>query len=117
MSDASHLSPVIMFYEWCRLNNATDDSNLTLRDSAASPTDSEQIPPMREVKVVDVGIRTFKLAWKRTPGVSRYKVSWSSFHGMLQRLSETCTLRVYHSDSVSAMLIPDSISHFAKSLC
>ncbi|XP_031439023.1 collagen alpha-1(VII) chain isoform X2 [Clupea harengus] len=59
----------------------TEGPDVSLSQHTASPTDSEQIPPMREVKVVDVGIRTFKLAWKRTPGVSRYKVSWSSFHG------------------------------------
>ncbi|XP_048123206.1 collagen alpha-1(VII) chain isoform X1 [Alosa alosa] len=59
----------------------TEGPEMSVSQHTASPTDSEQIPPVREVKVVDIGINTFKLAWKRTPGVSGYKVSWSSFHG------------------------------------
>ncbi|KAL2102658.1 hypothetical protein ACEWY4_001826 [Coilia grayii] len=49
--------------------------------SLSQHTDTEPIPPIKEVKVVDIAIKTFKLAWKSTPGVSAYKVSWSSFHG------------------------------------
>ena len=48
---------------------------------AASLTDSEQIETVREVKVVDIGMSSFTLAWRKTPGVTGYKVTWSPFHG------------------------------------
>jgi len=48
---------------------------------AASLTDSELIETVREVKVVDIGASSFKLAWKKTPGVTGYKITWSPFHG------------------------------------
>ena len=47
----------------------------------ASVTESELIQAVKEVKVVDVGINSFILTWKRTPGVTGYKISWSPFHG------------------------------------
>ncbi|XP_016119920.1 collagen alpha-1(VII) chain-like, partial [Sinocyclocheilus grahami] len=46
-----------------------------------SLTDSELIKTVREVKVVDIGANSFKLAWKKTPGVTGYMITWSSFHG------------------------------------
>lgn len=47
----------------------------------AAVTETELIQVVREVKVVDIGVNFFKLAWRKTPGVSGYKISWSPFHG------------------------------------
>uniref|UniRef100_W5NF20 Collagen type VII alpha 1-like n=1 Tax=Lepisosteus oculatus TaxID=7918 RepID=W5NF20_LEPOC len=44
-------------------------------------TDSELIQSVKDVKVVDIGVKSFKLSWKRTPGVSGYKISWVPFNG------------------------------------
>uniref|UniRef100_W5NF27 Collagen type VII alpha 1-like n=1 Tax=Lepisosteus oculatus TaxID=7918 RepID=W5NF27_LEPOC len=43
-------------------------------------TDSELIQSVKDVKVVDIGVKSFKLSWKRTPGVSGYKISWVPFN-------------------------------------
>lgn len=58
--------------------------------------------------MVDVGINTFKLAWKKTPGVSGYKVSWSSFHG--RKMVEICSVRVYDTNNPSEC----QLSHLVK---
>uniref|UniRef100_A0A3Q2TPZ7 Fibronectin type-III domain-containing protein n=1 Tax=Fundulus heteroclitus TaxID=8078 RepID=A0A3Q2TPZ7_FUNHE len=47
--------------------------------SAAS--EWEPIQPVRELKVVDIGVNSFTLSWKKTPGVSGYKISWIPFLG------------------------------------
>uniref|UniRef100_A0A668ALV1 Fibronectin type-III domain-containing protein n=1 Tax=Myripristis murdjan TaxID=586833 RepID=A0A668ALV1_9TELE len=49
--------------------------------SQLTVSDSELIQAVREVKVVDIGVNSFTLAWRKTPGVTGYKVSWSPFLG------------------------------------
>lgn len=49
--------------------------------SAASSIDSEQIETVKELKVVDIGVNSFSLSWRRTPGVTGYKISWTPFNG------------------------------------
>ncbi|KAI4886170.1 hypothetical protein NFI96_033333 [Prochilodus magdalenae] len=59
----------------------TEGPEISLSQQTASLTDSEQIETVREVKVVDIGMSSFTLAWRKTPGVTGYKVTWSPFHG------------------------------------
>ncbi|GAA6084544.1 collagen alpha-1(VII) chain isoform X1 [Tachysurus ichikawai] len=49
--------------------------------TAASSIDSEQIETVKELKVVDIGVNSFSLSWRRTPGVTGYKISWTPFNG------------------------------------
>uniref|UniRef100_A0A3B3YTM5 Fibronectin type-III domain-containing protein n=1 Tax=Poecilia mexicana TaxID=48701 RepID=A0A3B3YTM5_9TELE len=44
-------------------------------------SESEPIQPVRELKVVDIGVNSFTLSWKKTPGVSGYKIYWIPFLG------------------------------------
>nr|XP_015207762.1 PREDICTED: collagen alpha-1(VII) chain-like [Lepisosteus oculatus] len=59
----------------------TEGPEITLSQHTASMTDSELIQSVKDVKVVDIGVKSFKLSWKRTPGVSGYKISWVPFNG------------------------------------
>ncbi|XP_045081348.1 collagen alpha-1(VII) chain-like [Coregonus clupeaformis] len=59
----------------------TEGPEISLSQLTASVTESELIQAVKEVKVVDVGVNSFKLAWRRTPGITGYKISWSPFHG------------------------------------
>ncbi|XP_052327716.1 collagen alpha-1(VII) chain-like [Oncorhynchus keta] len=59
----------------------TEGPEISLSQLTASVTESELIQAVKEVKVVDVGVNSFILTWRRTPGVTGYKISWSPFHG------------------------------------
>ena len=48
---------------------------------SAAVSDSGPIQAVREVKVVDIGVNSFTLSWKKTPGASSYKISWVPFIG------------------------------------
>lgn len=50
-------------------------------DVLASLKGSELMQAVKEVKMEDVGVNFFKLVWKKTPGVSGYKISWTPFYG------------------------------------
>uniref|UniRef100_A0A8C5EK31 Fibronectin type-III domain-containing protein n=1 Tax=Gouania willdenowi TaxID=441366 RepID=A0A8C5EK31_GOUWI len=45
----------------------------------------EKIPTVKDVKVVDVGVNSFTLSWRRTPGASRYKISWIPVLGGVEK--------------------------------
>lgn len=48
---------------------------------SASLSDSGPIQAVKEVKVVDIGVKSIVLSWRKTPGVSGYKISWTPFLG------------------------------------
>lgn len=48
---------------------------------SAAVSDSDPIPAVRGVKVVDIGINFFTLSWSKTPGASGYKITWVPFLG------------------------------------
>ncbi|KAF4079836.1 hypothetical protein AMELA_G00182860 [Ameiurus melas] len=54
---------------------------ISLTQLTASSIDSEQIETVRELKVVDIGVNSFSLSWRKTPGVTGYKISWNPFNG------------------------------------
>uniref|UniRef100_A0A8C5M407 Collagen alpha-1(VII) chain n=1 Tax=Leptobrachium leishanense TaxID=445787 RepID=A0A8C5M407_9ANUR len=49
-------------------------------------TDSNpvQVPPVRELQIIDTGVNKLKLSWKKTPGITHYKISWAPFDGGVQ---------------------------------
>uniref|UniRef100_A0A8C2Z979 Fibronectin type-III domain-containing protein n=1 Tax=Cyclopterus lumpus TaxID=8103 RepID=A0A8C2Z979_CYCLU len=49
--------------------------------SQLTGTGSEPIQAVREVKVVDIGVNSFTLSWRKTPGASGYNISWIPFLG------------------------------------
>ncbi|XP_030072564.1 collagen alpha-1(VII) chain-like [Microcaecilia unicolor] len=44
-----------------------------------------QIPPVRELKIIDTGVNSLKLSWRRTPGIRSYRISWEPFTGGPER--------------------------------
>ncbi|XP_075199632.1 uncharacterized protein LOC142302455 [Anomaloglossus baeobatrachus] len=46
-------------------------------------TDSNpvQLLPIKDLHIIDTGVNTLKLSWKKTPGITHYKISWVPFDG------------------------------------
>uniref|UniRef100_A0A672GZQ2 Fibronectin type-III domain-containing protein n=1 Tax=Salarias fasciatus TaxID=181472 RepID=A0A672GZQ2_SALFA len=67
--------------------------------SQITVSDSEPVQAVREVKVVDIGVNSFTLSWRKTPGASGYKISWIPFNGgkeksqVVSASSSTFTIR------------------------
>lgn len=55
--------------------------HLTRYYFSATVSDSEPIQAVKGVKVVDIGVNSFTLSWRKTPGASGYKISWIPFLG------------------------------------
>ncbi|XP_078138366.1 uncharacterized protein col7a1l [Centroberyx gerrardi] len=87
----------------------TEGPEISLSQLTAAVSDSELIQAVRGVKVVDIGVNSFTLAWRETPGVSGYKVSWSPFLGgdvKSQLVSAgTATFRIHNLQESSAYKI------------
>ncbi|EMP39426.1 Collagen alpha-1(XII) chain, partial [Chelonia mydas] len=47
-------------------------------------TDSNPIQTVRDLQIVDIGVNSLKVSWKKTPGVTHYKISWVPFSGGLE---------------------------------
>ena len=63
----------------CRVSAVSAASDVCVLIAAVS--ESDVIEAVREVKVLDVGVNSFTLSWKRTARVSGYKITWSPFLG------------------------------------
>ncbi|XP_061571220.1 collagen alpha-1(VII) chain-like [Cololabis saira] len=59
----------------------SEGPEISLSQLTAAVSDSGPIQAVSGVKVVDVGVNSFTLSWKKTPGVSGYKISWVPFLG------------------------------------
>ncbi|KAF3705128.1 Collagen alpha-1(VII) chain Long-chain collagen [Channa argus] len=59
----------------------SEGPEISLSQLTAAVSDSEPILAVRGVKVLDVGVNSFTLSWKKTPGASGYKISWIRFLG------------------------------------
>ncbi|XP_018108277.1 collagen alpha-1(VII) chain isoform X2 [Xenopus laevis] len=46
-------------------------------------TDSNpvQLLPVKDLQIIDTGVTSLKLSWKKTPGITHYKISWVPFDG------------------------------------
>ncbi|KAM9328401.1 uncharacterized protein col7a1l [Pholidichthys leucotaenia] len=65
----------------CAVYGNSEGPEISLSQFTAAISDSEPIQAVREVKVVDIGLNSFTLTWKKTPGASGYKISWIPFLG------------------------------------
>ncbi|KAF7669026.1 hypothetical protein LDENG_00260370 [Lucifuga dentata] len=63
----------------CAVYGNAEGPEISLSQLTAAISDSELIQAVRGVKVVDVGVNSFTLAWKEKPGASGYKIFWSPF--------------------------------------
>ncbi|XP_038009527.1 collagen alpha-1(VII) chain-like [Motacilla alba alba] len=59
----------------------TEGPEVALTHHTAPPGDSNPIPAIQDLRVTDTGVNTLKLAWKRLPGISHYKISWEPSNG------------------------------------
>uniref|UniRef100_A0A3Q3W2S5 Fibronectin type-III domain-containing protein n=1 Tax=Mola mola TaxID=94237 RepID=A0A3Q3W2S5_MOLML len=65
----------------CAVYGNSEGPEISLSQLTAAVSDSGPIQAVREVKVVDIGVNSFTLSWKKTPGASSYKISWVPFIG------------------------------------
>ncbi|KAM9334648.1 uncharacterized protein col7a1l [Symphorus nematophorus] len=65
----------------CAVYGNSEGPEISLSQLTATVSDSGPIQAVREVKVVDIGVNSFTLSWKKTPGASGYKISWIPFLG------------------------------------
>ncbi|XP_033989175.1 collagen alpha-1(VII) chain [Trematomus bernacchii] len=65
----------------CAVYGNSEGPEISLSQLTAAVSDSQQIQAVREVKVVDIGVNSFTLSWRKTQGASGYKISWTPFMG------------------------------------
>ncbi|XP_041820381.1 collagen alpha-1(VII) chain [Chelmon rostratus] len=65
----------------CAVYGNSEGPDISLTQLTAAVSDSGPIQALREVKVVDIGVNSFTLSWRKTPGASGYKISWIPFLG------------------------------------
>ncbi|XP_045928379.1 collagen alpha-1(VII) chain [Micropterus dolomieu] len=65
----------------CAVYSNSEGPEISLSQLTAAVSDSEPIQAVREVKVVDIGVNSFTLSWRKTQGASGYKISWIPFLG------------------------------------
>uniref|UniRef100_UPI001ED7EFD4 collagen alpha-1(VII) chain n=1 Tax=Scatophagus argus TaxID=75038 RepID=UPI001ED7EFD4 len=65
----------------CAVYGNSEGPEISLSQLTAAVSDSGPIQAVREVKVVDIGVNSFTLSWRKTPGASGYKISWIPFLG------------------------------------
>ncbi|XP_069556447.1 collagen alpha-1(VII) chain [Brachyistius frenatus] len=63
----------------------SEGPEISLSQPTAAVSDSETIPAVRDVKVMDIGVNSFTLSWRKTPRASGYKISWIPFQGGVER--------------------------------
>ncbi|XP_067391047.1 collagen alpha-1(VII) chain-like [Emydura macquarii macquarii] len=64
--------------------NKSEGPEVTLTHHTASLADSDPIQTIWDLRIVDTGVNSLKLSWKRTPGVTHYKISWVPLTGGLE---------------------------------
>ncbi|XP_063761078.1 LOW QUALITY PROTEIN: collagen alpha-1(VII) chain [Eleginops maclovinus] len=65
----------------CAVYGNSEGPEISLSQLTAASSDSQPIQAVREVRVVDIGVSSFTLSWKKTQGASGYKISWTPFLG------------------------------------
>uniref|UniRef100_A0A3B3BN37 Fibronectin type-III domain-containing protein n=1 Tax=Oryzias melastigma TaxID=30732 RepID=A0A3B3BN37_ORYME len=73
----------------CAVYGNSEGPEISLSQLTAAVSDSDLIQAVREVKVVDIGVNSFTLSWKKVSGVSGYKISWIPFLGKEPQKSQT----------------------------
>ncbi|XP_044041741.1 collagen alpha-1(VII) chain isoform X2 [Siniperca chuatsi] len=65
----------------CAVYGNSDGPEISLSQPTGAVSDSGPIQAVREVKVVDIGVNSFTLSWRKTQGASGYKITWIPFLG------------------------------------
>ncbi|XP_029318371.1 collagen alpha-1(VII) chain-like [Cottoperca gobio] len=65
----------------CAVYGNSEGPEISLPQLTAAVSDSQPIQAVREVKVVDIGVNSFTLSWRKAAGASGYKISWIPFLG------------------------------------
>uniref|UniRef100_A0A3Q3JJL1 Collagen, type XIV, alpha 1b n=1 Tax=Monopterus albus TaxID=43700 RepID=A0A3Q3JJL1_MONAL len=65
----------------CAVYGNTEGPEISLSQVTAAISDLEPIQAVKEVKVVDIGVNSFTLSWRKSPMASGYKISWIPFLG------------------------------------
>ncbi|XP_074554044.1 uncharacterized protein col7a1l [Halichoeres trimaculatus] len=65
----------------CAVYGNSEGPEISLSQLTAAVSGSEPIAVVKEVKVVDIGVNSFTLSWKKSAGASGYKISWIPFLG------------------------------------
>ncbi|CAN8210468.1 unnamed protein product [Coccothraustes coccothraustes] len=59
----------------------TEGPEVILTHLTAPSGDSNPAPTIQDLRVTDTGVNTLKLAWKKLPEISHYKISWEPSNG------------------------------------
>ncbi|XP_023773806.1 collagen alpha-1(VII) chain-like, partial [Cyanistes caeruleus] len=93
-----HLVPNTLYRVSVRaVFSRTEGPEVVLTHHTAPSGDSNPILTIQDLRVTDIGVNTLKLAWKKLPGISHYKISWEPSNG----------------DSESSQLVPVDAASFA----
>ncbi|XP_039918299.1 LOW QUALITY PROTEIN: collagen alpha-1(VII) chain-like [Hirundo rustica] len=77
-----HLVPNTLYRVGVRaVFSRTEGPEVILTHHTAPSGDSSPIPAIQDLRVTDTGVDALKLAWKRLPGISHYKISWEPSNG------------------------------------
>ncbi|XP_046878673.1 collagen alpha-1(VII) chain [Hypomesus transpacificus] len=93
----------------------TEGPEISLSQLTAAVSESDVIEAVREVKVLDVGVNSFTLSWKRTARVSGYKITWSPFlggdekHQLVSSSSTTFTIPNLQESSAYKILVSSMV--------
>ncbi|XP_066175632.1 collagen alpha-1(VII) chain-like [Sylvia atricapilla] len=93
-----HLVPNTLYRVSVRaVFSRTEGPEVILTHHTAPSGDSKPIPAIQDLRVTNTGVNTLKLAWKKLPGISHYRISWEPSNG----------------DSESSQLVPAEAVSFA----
>ncbi|XP_075781615.1 uncharacterized protein LOC102464061 isoform X6 [Pelodiscus sinensis] len=80
-----HLLPNTHYALGVRVVFSTSEGpETTLAQRTASLADSRPIQTVQDLRIVDIGVNSLKVSWKRTPGVTHYKIAWAPISGGLE---------------------------------
>ncbi|XP_041637284.1 collagen alpha-1(XII) chain [Cheilinus undulatus] len=65
----------------CAVYGNSEGPEISLSQLTAAVSDSGPIQAVREVKVVDIGVNSFTVSWRKTSGSSGYRISWIPVQG------------------------------------
>ncbi|XP_067111043.1 collagen alpha-1(VII) chain [Osmerus mordax] len=93
----------------------TEGPEISLSQLTAAVSESDVIEAVREVKILDIGVNSFTLSWKRTARVSGYKITWSPFlggdekHQLVSSSSTTFTIPNLQESSAYKILVSSMV--------
>ncbi|XP_070710328.1 collagen alpha-1(VII) chain [Pempheris klunzingeri] len=101
----------------CAVYGNSEGPEISLSQLTAAVSDSGPIQAVREVKVVDIGVNSFTLSWRKTPGASGYKISWIPFLGgdekshIVSAASTTFTIRNLRESSAYKIQVSSMVGN------